>query len=131
MRVKRNLRCAAEGCEATQWIAYGTKREYREDAARAREWRCLRHRDPGLVLRPDTGTIITERTIVALPSTKFPSLAGLYWHEEGESSESGFDYGPYWRAWADDFPEGAEIRFRTTIEVVLRETMEKAREGGE
>lgn len=44
-------------------------------------------------------------------------LKGLFWIGEGESSGSGFTFGPGFKAFATDFPEGTQLRI--TAEVVI------------
>lgn len=72
------------------------------------KWRCVRHTQPGEVLSLDIPALISELSIFVEPH-------GKYWGTVRASS--GFVYGPGFKAYANDFPEGT--RLRITAEIVL------------
>ncbi len=74
------------------------------------KWRCVRHSEH--VLSPSNLT--REVTITAGPSA---GVTGLFWHGHPMGLVSGFAYGPGWKAFAGDFPEGTRIVVR--VEAVL------------
>lgn len=97
-----NLRCPAKGCTSRPtFYEYTTRREYLEAEQRypGHTTPCTRHMRPDEVL----STEVPERT------TSFV-MKGGYWHDENTErrvSTSGF--GPGFKAYAEDFPEGTRL----------------------
>lgn len=113
----------------------------------AEPWRCTRHTRPDEVLSANnpirrvtlTATKVRtgwyDRDLAAYerymanppersygwrptkPDPKNEFLDGLYWTAEGERPGSGFTYGPGFKAFGRDFPEGTKLI--VTAEVVL------------
>lgn len=118
------------GCTETSFFESSTQRERRESEAyyAKRPWRCTRHVKPDELLTP---TNVAERTTVLTASkveTTIRSiydtapgpryLDGLFWREEGqEGASSGFVYGPGFKAYAKDFPEGTRLVVTARIEL--------------
>lgn len=111
-----NWPCGEPSCKERGLYRYDTKRELQEAAARyAKEpWRCSRHTQADEVL-----TFAQPRREVTMVASKVGSLPGLFWREDGGKGRagSGFRFGPGFKAWATDFPEGTQLI--VTAEVVL------------
>lgn len=104
--------CAEPGCRETQFFTSTTRAD---EAAlwkqqKAVPFRCTRHRNPEQNLRPGN-----ERTTRVLVATKRPH--GMSWVPEGETTGSGFKYGPGFTAHAEDFPEGTRLVVTAQIEL--------------
>ena len=116
-RTTNRYSCAESDCHEVGYIDYDTKARAREHARELHNrggWRCTRHTKPDEVLSPTNW----RRTVVmtAERSKRFPDLAKLFWREEGREFEgSGFTFGPGFKAWADDFPEGTVLTVTTTV----------------
>ena len=101
------FRCAHEGCE--EYAHY--EADNREDSIRLQttygngKWLCTRHSRPNEVLSAEnTETVHTMKV--------FQKDYGRFWGVD--QAISGFTYGPGFKAFAKDFPEG------TVIEVTAR-----------
>lgn len=136
-----NWPCGHPGCKERGLYAYPTLRELREAVKRyAKEpWRCTRHSQPDEVLSAknpvrhvelvaskvrcpgyDEDLRRYERRIAE--QSPYPGrrpdefLPGLFWIGDGEA-RSGFTYGPGFRAFATDFPEGTKLLITAEIEI--------------
>ena len=117
-RATNRYPCAEQNCHEVGFFDYDTKTRAREHARELHNrggWRCTRHTKPDEVLSPTNTTRIA--TLSAERSKRYPDLgAKLFWREEGREFEgSGFTFGPGFKAWADDFPEGTTITTTTTV----------------
>lgn len=109
-RQKWRAVCAADGCTESAWWDEMTVEERQDLAKRlARDpWRCTRHSQPEAVL--GLGNRRRAVTFTAERSKRFPELTKLFWREDGRDDVgSGFMFGPGFKAFADDFPEGTRI----------------------
>lgn len=126
--------CGEAGCRERARIVYDLQRGYAEASRRyARNpWRCTRHTNPETVLGRDRLTIQAAATASRVKWSGYEAalaryvpdgrssppkeyLDGLFWVGAGMSS--GFTFGPGFKAFADDFPEGTELVI--TVEAVL------------
>lgn len=112
MKRERTLvkNCAHEGCRETARYRYGSLREMKESWELGKEWRCSRHSAPDEVLSPQN----LAQSLV-LTATKVDRLDGMFWFRDGAKTGNGFTYGPGFKAWASDFPEGTQIRITAEI----------------
>lgn len=111
--------CVFEGCKESAWYEFDSQREYREwiDRNRQYPWKCTRHFKPAEVLSkdsPDRSTVLVSTNLNS-PQTGRP--LGLFWVPEGGASGSGFTYGPGFKAYTADFPEGTRLTITAHIEV--------------
>lgn len=77
-------------------------------------WRCARHTQPQEVLSKENPRQVRE-IVTSEHFTDTGASIGLFWGNG--SGASGFIYGPGFRAFAKDFPEGTTLR--VTAEVVF------------
>lgn len=102
------FKCGHEGCN--EFAIYDTYDRKHSIELQKRygngKWRCSRHSHPEEVLSLTN----LSRTKVL---TAFKEPSGLYWGQEKGSS--GFTFGPGFKAYADDFPEGTIIEIIATI----------------
>lgn len=110
--------CAEPGCKEIAFFGYDTQRELRASTYRSRDWLCTRHAYPDEVLSAWNPT--TEHVMVS----KRGAADRLYWN-----GSSGFTFGPGFKAFADDFPEGA--RLVVTAHVELPASPQKPEDGGQ
>lgn len=110
------LRCPTKGCtERPTFYEYTSQREYAEALKDypGRTQACTRHRRPDEVLSVEN--FVRHHVLVA---SKVPNVSGLYWMVEGaERGGSGFEYGPGFKAYARDFPEGTRLLVTAEIEL--------------
>lgn len=110
-RRERILRktCAENGCtEFARW-SFSSLRELKESyEAKQKDWWCVRHKRKDEVLSTSNNT--TERTLVSVKSINGSDK--LFW-----SGGSGFAYGPGFKAFADDFPEGTQLIVTARISI--------------
>lgn len=116
-----NKKCAEPTCNKRADFEYDNLKERAE--AERRPWHCSRHTKPDDVL--SISEPVKESVWVA---TKLKGYSGEYlkdcfWVREGETSGSGFIYGPGFKAFQEDFPEGTKILVRA--EIVLPELLER------
>jgi len=112
MKETVTVHCGHEGCrEVARYEVYDRKeaKEIRECKGNGK-WRCTRHSNPDSVLSPQKKKTISIQ--IAGKSKTYPDLTDLYWNDE-----SGFVYGPGFKAFANDFPEGTKLI--VTAEIVL------------
>ena len=107
------FRCGHDGCHEFGAYSYSNRKERRtlEERHGQGRWRCTRHTKPEQVLGLDSTTRALQ-----LVATRSPRADGLYGHD-GERLCSGFAYGPGFKAWADDFPEGTVLTITAQVEV--------------
>lgn len=111
-------KCAHEGCEERSCYEFDSQREYSDFLKHKHApWRCVRHTNPEEVLS-DSNTTATQVLIASrVPSRAHAGfLDGLFWCAEGKPASSGFLYGPGFKAYASDFPEGAKLTITARIE---------------
>jgi hypothetical protein len=111
-----NVKCSYEGCTEYGHYSADSRREYIELCKRYSTWACVRHRCPKEVLSESNSLLESSQTVVVLPS-------GKYWTTDATSKPgSGFQYGPGFKAFADDFPVGTKLIITARIELpVLHE----------
>lgn len=115
-RVTLRKVCADDGCQESAFWDFSSQRERREHCQReqGRPWRCTRHSKPNEVLTPSNPT--RQVVLTAEKSRRFPNLTKLFWREAGAADVgSGFTFGPGFKAFADDFPEGTRLVITLTI----------------
>lgn len=106
--------CAEPGCREQTHRAYEGVREGNEIAKRQHDkpWKCTRHANPDKVLRPDNQHVTT-----VMIATRIGDSPGLYWLREGETSGSGFTFGPGFNAHAADVPEFTRLVIEARLEL--------------
>lgn len=109
--------CAEDECHESAFWEFSSQRERREHFQReqGRLWRCTRHSNPDAVLTPNNRT--RRVVLTAEKSRRFPGLTKLFWRD-GDAADvgSGFIFGPGFKAFADDFPEGTRLVITATVE---------------
>lgn len=109
MKTSISAKCKEPGCEKWAHFEYGTRQEAKEGFDYRQKWRCVRHNSKDKLLSPEKLSI--EWT--SEPSEKSDKVDGKYWGIRGMLSGDGF------LAYADDFPEGTQIKVR--VDVILPE----------
>lgn len=113
-RYTHRARCIP-GCTETGYFEYGSQREYaaHQQVLRTRPWRCVRHTAPEEVLGNESPT----RTVTLIATPGHGNIADtLFWREENsERLGSGFEHGPGFKAYANDFPAGTRLTVTATI----------------
>lgn len=113
-RYTHRARCIA-GCTETGYFEYGSQREHaaHQQVLRTRPWRCVRHTAPDEVLGSEAPT----RTVTLIATPGQGNIADtLFWREENsERLGSGFEHGPGFKAYANDFPAGTRLTVTATI----------------
>ena len=114
-----SLPCAHAGCRESGHYTVESRAAEKEQRARYRNgWWCTRHHArPETVLSRDN--LVREVELVLKPVFVEGKSLGLFWHGEGQS---GFVFGPGFRAFAEDFPEGTRIV--VTTRVILPESVD-------
>lgn len=111
-------KCAHNGCGERAFFEFDRVADYERHVRTQREWRCTRHTQPDSVLAASN----PERA-VTLTASRVPSrwgdgyIDGLFWLEPEATSGSGFTYGPGFKAYANDFPEGTQLTVTATVEL--------------
>lgn len=105
MKTSASVKCTEPGCGEWAHFAYDTREDAAEDYAKRREWKCTRHRRPDEVL-----SVERKETKVEMVNTT--RKTGLYW-----SGSHGFTFGPGFKAWSKDFPEGTKLIVTARIEL--------------
>lgn len=104
-------RCAEPGCPETGFWEADTRAEEQTLRKRAKDWRCVRHSQPGVVLSADE--TVKFHTLVSYETTY-----GRFWRPEGtERSGSSFTHGPGFKAFAGDFPPGTRLMVTAEVEL--------------
>lgn len=100
------VRCGHEGCTEQATYRYQTRRDlvtsFEAKNYTDGRWRCIRHRRVNEVLSAFNPETRTELTVTELPS-------GRYF------GNSGFIYGPGFKAFAKDFPPGTKVIVSATL----------------
>lgn len=114
--IRRN--CIEPGCSEYGVAEYSNRKEIRE--IERKPWRCVRHTDIESVLSL-TNTIrevmYTLSKVENGPEWGGGYAPGLYWLAEGKQHGSGFCYGPGFKAFQEDFPEGTKLTVTAVISV--------------
>lgn len=107
--MKRIVRykCTYPECNYWTFSEYNNGREVAHGAKHRDNYKCTRHTDPDSVLSPTC----TKRSI-EMENQKHPRAEGNFW-----DGSYGFQYGPGFKAWADDFPIGTKLKI--TAEIIL------------
>lgn len=106
------VKCDHEGCTDYGNYSFDTRRDliahlkYEQKSP----YRCTRHRRPEEVLSADNQTRETVLTVGVSDGAP-----GLYWL--GNSLVSGFNHGPGFKAYANDFPKGTKLVITARIEL--------------
>ena len=103
-------KCGHEGC--TEFVRYEAERRADYINLQSRygngQWRCVRHSQPDEVLSTSNTKTVHELFTI-------PSNGTMFWGKE--KAWNGFSHGPGFKAFAEDFPEGAMLR--VTAEIIL------------
>lgn len=105
--------CAEDGCREQRITNYEYKRDAMDAARREKDqppWKCLRHSRPSDVLSEVNRTTVGVRTVTA-------SERGSKFWNNGERNTTGWEYGPGFMAWAEDFPVGTKLIISADIEL--------------
>jgi hypothetical protein len=108
VKAMRRFWCGAMGCKEVSFRTFDTKREARQ--AERRSWLCLRHSRPHEVLSAQCPATSKEFTATPGPGNR------LYWKSLSGELESGYQSGPGFRCWANDWPEGTRLIVECRIE---------------
>lgn len=108
------VKCGYDGCAELAFFEADTRKEQSSQYERYGngKWRCVRHSQPADVLGLNNRSRTVEMTI-------FDEPHGRYWGVA--KAGSGFVYGPGFKAFAEDFPPGTQLR--VTAEVILPATL--------
>ena len=103
------IECAHPGCNAARCMAYGSAARYRTQQTHYERnpWKCPKHGGRS-VLAINTPLELVRSYVVALNES-----GGNEWAGQG----SGFISGDGWQAYAADWPVGAKVTIKTSIEV--------------
>ena len=98
--------CVHPGCTEVARYTYATRRDLETSYEIKHEFRCTRHSKPAEVLSVENMT-----TEVVMVSKKSDGCGDhLFWERNG------FQHGPGFKAWANDFPEGTRLIVTARIE---------------
>lgn len=102
--------CGHPGCTEFQTYTSRTRAEQTDLYRRYgnKQWRCVRHTRPDEVLTPDNPRRETAIVLEEKFTDRGASI-GLYW------GNSGFIYGPGFKAFGKDFPAGTILRVTAEI----------------
>lgn len=113
-----NVKCSFPGCgEWGHYRAY-TRREYMDICKCYSTWTCVRHSRPNEVLSASNSVVKKVEIIVALQHGKFWAA------EDTLKAGSGLQYGPGFKAFADDFPVGTKLIVTARIEIPAQKIAE-------
>lgn len=108
----RMIKCDYDGCNECGHYTFSTQRELADHYKRVSKWLCVRHVSPKSVLSLNNMKVSTK-ILCKTKLTDNGEMLGKYWQEEKdfgtEKVSSAFQYGNGYKAYANDFPEGAEI----------------------
>lgn len=106
--------CGHEGCKEYGLFDYDNLKELQSISRR--QWFCTRHSDVDKVLSLTNRTRETIYTLSKVYSEAFQQESpGLYWVSPDDGVKSGFIYGPGFKAFQEDFPEGTKITVRVEL----------------
>lgn len=116
------VQCGHDGCAEFGHYTFDNMKEARriQTGRGGGKWRCTRHSAPDEMLGVGRAAITHEVVATRLPSSDGSFLPGLFWCRAGETLGSGFTYGPGFKAYASDFPEGTTLRVTATIVYAAR-----------
>lgn len=106
----RRVVCAEKPCREVGLFSYANARE-RDSIPSV--WRCVRHSKPEIVLGIDN----LERSVVSTVERGSGIISDKLFWRDAEGLGSGFTYGPGFRAFAQDFPEGTRLVVTARIEI--------------
>ena len=120
----RSPQCAHEGCGERANYEFTSMREQREYAETLRKrggWRCVRHTSPDEVLTEDAP--IRETVLVSRQETY-----GRFFAPEGVTKGGGgFQHGPGFKVYAEDFPTGTRLIVTARVEIPDAAELEEVR----
>ena len=96
--------CTKDGCDRREWK--------RDEFLGKGPFLCSRHLLPERVLSQEN----RERTGV-LTAASYPSGNGMFWMKADGLASTGYESGPDWNAYADDFPPGTRLIITARIEL--------------
>lgn len=105
--------CVYEGCTERANYYFSRRDEQQREIKRLRDrggWRCVRHTRPDEVLSAQ----VPAREVVL---ESYEETYGRFWRREGGEGGSGFQYGPGFKAYAEDFPVGTRLIVSARVEV--------------
>lgn len=111
--------CKETGCREMSSFEFETARERADYERSSLPWACVRHYKASEVLSAESNERVTVLIASRVRSTYRPEefLDGLFWLPEGsERGGSGFSFGPGYKAFAGDFPEGTRLVIAARIE---------------
>lgn len=97
--------CSHEGCREFAFYRFSSLREMQESREAKLPWTCTRHTKPEELLTPTN----LSREFVA--ESKRGAAGLLFW------GHSGFMFGPGFKAFCDDFPQGTRLIVTARIEL--------------
>lgn len=114
-RPTHRVTCAEHGCREGAFYEYDRVSDMRDHLRRLAKnpWKCTRHTNPGGVLSPDNLEVST--TVTATPGTG--NIADRLFWSDGDRIGSGFTFGPGFKAFASDFPEGTRLTVTARVEL--------------
>lgn len=110
MKTTGRAYCTHEGCKEVANYEYDSRKDYMAASESRNKWKCTRHSRPDEVLSVNNPSRSVE--MIAGKSKKYPQLDGNFWSEK-----SSFQYGPGFKVYAGDFPEGTKLII--TAQIVL------------
>lgn len=119
--------CEHEGCRERASYVCATRREQQEamqSVKRRGGWRCVRHTAPDEVLSAENP--YRETVLVS-----YEESYGRFFRREGqEKGGSGFQHGPGFKIYADDFPAGTRLIVTARVVTPVSENLRKPSEYG-
>lgn len=98
--------CVHPGCTEVARYTYATRRDLETSYELKHDFRCTRHSKPAEVLSAEN-----TATEVVMVSKKSDGCGDhLFWERNG------FQHGPGFKAWANDFPEGTRLIVTARVE---------------
>lgn len=101
------VRCHYPGCDKTAFYEYDNKQDKIAGFKNHASWMCARHTNPDQVMSPTS----TERETSIVSHVCNGTGGKKFWNHFGVL------YGPGFKAYADDFPEGTMITVTAKIEL--------------
>jgi hypothetical protein len=103
--------CVHEACKEVGVWSYERQKDLVASFENRNEYRCVRHSRPNEVLGDGQTTIESVRVSYRGPADR------LYWGVPPDfKNGSGFIYGPGFKAFAQDFPEGTRLIISVRVE---------------
>lgn len=108
--------CIQKGCSERGNYERSSLKEINELRSKYQNsWKCVRHTNPDKVLSKNNPK--RQIVLIAKKSRKYPELKELFWDDVDGNVGSGFEYGPGFKAYANDFQEGTELIITAEIKV--------------